>query len=303
MGHFKELYDMMKWQDYVDDRSFEKFVEPTVKVPKNSTIFSFGGCVNRDIEESLKHEYFFPFLSYTGVGSEFVDIYPTIKLKTTGILNKNTPASIVEELEWFIECENDFEKATWDKFAYEEDGDKVIDTGMRGYVPVTVERFYERRKEVYEIYKHMRTASLIFLVYGQVEQKFYKNKPLEHFSKGGKILENAINVIPDENIVIEQVVYASSLVRNINPKSPIVLSVVAAPNISTLSNKHIFIANFEDKIKLLRATKMSNDYYFPMYEMTASLGNELYDDWDERHWTKESLRDITMAFKKFISLE
>ena len=294
----------MKWQDYVDDKSFEKFVEPTIKVPKNSTIFSFGNCVVRDIEISLKHEYFFPFLSYTGVGSEFVDTYTLpVPLKPTGILSKFTPASIIAELEWFIECEIDFEKTTWDKFAFEVEDNKVIDVGMRMYIPVTIERFYERRKEVYEIYKHMRTASVIFLFYNQVEQKFYKNKPLDHLSRGGKLLENAINVIPDENEVKKQIDYASSLARKINPKTPIVSSVIAIPNIATLTGKHIAIANIEDKIKLLRATKMSNDYYFPMYEMTASLGNELYDDWDERHWTGEALQGVTMAFKKFISFE
>jgi hypothetical protein len=268
---------------------------------KNSKVFTIGSCFARNIEEVLENDFQFPITEYLGNKFEYQ------ARRTRGILNKFTPGSIFHELDWLSSILNNgnFEEITKDYFCFELNDELCIDLGLQNFVPVTFNRFYERRKEILNIYSQIKDSESIIITFGLIEEWRYKDKPIQHafnrkemIKKGKNELSFSILTNDDTEKIINQIV---NKIFSINKKIKIILTVSPVPLDTTFSNKHIIVANSLSKSTLRSSLNLiinkKNIDYFPSYEMINCYGPNAFEA-DLRHVKNEVVNNIFLLFKK-----
>lgn len=291
-----------RWLAYVENiqknKPFDNVHEPKFYIKNREKVFTIGSCFARNIEEILENKYDFPVLTYEGIDGEYMG------RRKRGILNKFTPETILWELEWLCDCLNngdEFEKITDKYFKYVLSSSNVIDTGLQQFISVTDSRFYERRKEIYRVYKQLLESDVLIVTFGLIEQFYLNSRPIQHAMNNKELIQNEtftfqlLDIKKTEKI-IDKII---ELVKQLNPNIKIILTVSPVPLEKTFSKNHILKANTYSKstlrIALEKYNNIKNIDYFPSFEMVSAYGPNAFEK-DIRHVRSEVVSYVFNIF-------
>lgn len=272
-------------------------LNPKFKLENQNTIFTIGSCFARNIEQHLKRAGCkVPTLDF-GVPKE------EWQFRRNGILNKYTPAAIYQDVEWAGQNYKNggFDIKYCSKLMYECKDGSVIDTNLGGFIPVSKERFTERRKEIYTVYEKLFTAECIVITLGLVEtwydeeQKYFiQTAPIQRSIENKDRFTFKILSFNDCKRFIED---AISIIKEINPQAKFLISTSPVPLERTFSGQDIITANLYSKSTLRSVCGdviLNNDYidYFPSFE--SVMLTKSWDVWmeDRRHVTDDFVNKI-----------
>lgn len=291
-----------RWTSYVENiqknKPFENIQEPKFYIENGEKIFTIGSCFARNIEEVLENKFNFPILTYEGNDGEYRG------KRKRGILNKFTPETILWELEWLVDClnhKNKFRNITDKYFKYVLSNNNIIDTGLQQFISVSDSRFYERREEIYEIYKQLKESDSVIITFGLIEQFYLNSRPIQHAMNNKEIIQNEIfkfkllDIKKTEKIINKIIV----LIKQLNPNIKLILTVSPVPLEKTFSKNHILIANTYSKstlrVALEKYNKIKNVDYFPSFEMVSAYGANAFEN-DLRHVRNEIVNYVFNIF-------
>lgn len=248
-------------------------MNPSFLIQPGAKVFTIGSCFARNIEEHLQRLGFkIPMLDFRVPREECA-------ARANGILNKFTPAAICQEIDWakriFLKG-GVITEADSTAFLYECGDGSCIDTDLARFVPVARERFFQRRSQIYDVFKEAFNSAYVVITPGLIEAWFdrdtgvYIDKaPLgkdfaRHRSRFGfqvlsyaqcrEFIQNTIDAI-----------------RDINQEAKFLITTSPVPLSRTFTDKDVIIANTYSK-SLLRTVAgdiaASNKHvdYFPSYE-------------------------------------
>ncbi len=264
-------------------------VRASFEVPQGGTIFTIGSCFAREIEENLRRlGYRVPTLDYRAPACEAVAGRPTRPF------NKYTPADIHQELDWTAKIyERDRRPRQEDSstFAYRLSDDRIRDLALAGKPAVTEERFFERRRRLYEIWEQVFRADGVVLTLGLIEAwsgphgVALVDPPF--FALGSSDEELFEFRVLEFEACRELLERSLSLIRRLNPGVRFLITTSPVPMSQSFSDEDILVANTYSKA-VLRAVcgALVEDYedveYFPSYEsVTLTQDTEVWDD--QRH--------------------
>jgi hypothetical protein len=271
---------------------------PTFKLDKNDKIFTIGTCFVRTMENHLvKLGYQIPMLSFSSPPQE----YPH---RPNGILNKYSPASIFQELDWCEQVYLEGGRVTAknvEKLLYACKNNQFIDLHLAAFVPVTRERALARRQEVYDVFSNYFSSQGVIITLGMIEvwqdlktQLFIQRNPSEE-------MKNDMRRFVFKRLSYQEcydyVQNSISLIRKYCPDCKILITTSAVPFRETFSNEDVITANTYSK-SVLRAVcgelinNNLNIDYFPAFE-TISLTKDwrVFDD-DMRHVSDHFVKKI-----------
>jgi tetratricopeptide (TPR) repeat protein len=248
-------------------------LNPSFRIQPGAKIFTIGSCFARNIEEYL-HQLGFriPTLDFKVPTEE----YPA---RPNGILNKYTPAAIFQEIDWtrrIFQRGGEITESDSALFLYECTDGSCIDTNLGGFIPVSKDRFFERRRQVYETFKEVFSANHVVITLGLVEAWFDQEKgiyiqesPIRKDFAGsrGRFAFQALTY-SHCNQFIQNTIDA---IRHFNNETKFLITTSPVPLSRTFTDKDVIIANTYSK-SVLRTVAgdiaASNPYvdYFPSYE-------------------------------------
>jgi len=248
-------------------------VTPSFQIHAGAQVFSIGSCFARNIEHNLQQLGFrIPMLDF-GVPREEHTGQPN------GILNKYTPAAIFQEIEWarkIFASGRKIAEADSADFLYECADGLSIDTNLRGFVPVTRERFFQRRSQIYEVFKEMFSSDCVVMTLGLVEAWFDREKGVyiqecptgKYFArKGARFGFERLTYLQCHKFVQSSI----DAIRDVNKDAKFLITTSPVPLSRTFTDDDVIVANMYSK-SVLRAVAgdvaESNTYvdYFPSYE-------------------------------------
>ena len=279
------------------DGAISPVVGEAFKLTSDATVITIGSCFARNIEEHLS------VIGVTLPAFEFVAPYAESTNRPNGILNKFTPSAIKEELAWAhsVLFENvDFNQSI-DKFRYEITSEEVIDLQLN-YAPVTNKRFIERRAQILEIYKEMRSADCVTITLGLVERWLDTKNSLSIF--GAPTTKELLR--EKDRFQFAPLSFSEAkaetqamieIIHKINPKIKVLITTSPVPLNKTFKNEDVVVANMQSK-STLRAVcgeiceEFNNVCYFPSYEMVTFRDPELAFGEDLRHVNDHVVGDV-----------
>lgn len=141
-------------------------VRPSFALDRGASIFTIGSCFARNIEQHLARLGFHvPTLAFKVPPTEWSG-------RPNDILNKYTAPSIWQEIRWASDIYRRGGAVTaedCDGFAYDLGNGRVVDNNLCGLVPVSVQRFVERRRQVYRVMAAAFSASCVVVTPGLAE--------------------------------------------------------------------------------------------------------------------------------------
>jgi tetratricopeptide (TPR) repeat protein len=144
--------------------------KPSFQLRQGAKIFTIGSCFARNIEQHLDRLGFrVPTLGFRVPAEEWR------RRDDAGILNKYTPATIFQEIQWtkkILSQGGNITESDSTMFLYECDDGSCIDTNLGRFVPVTRERFFQRRQQVYEVCKEVFISDYVVITLGLIEAWF-----------------------------------------------------------------------------------------------------------------------------------
>lgn len=252
-------------------------VLPTFGLSPGDMVFTIGSCFARNVEEHLARlgiavpvtEFSVPSAEWSGRGA--------------GILNKYTPPSIHQDVEWTARVllrDDILTERDCSTFRYPTRDDLVIDTNLGGNVPVGVDRFLERRREIYRINRKIFEASCVVMTLGHVESWFdrkagiyIQDAPLDRalFSDQDERFE--LHIL-DHSESLAHIRAAMNRIRSINPEIRFLVTTSPIPLGRTFTNDDVITANSYSKSTLRAvAGDLSREFpmcdYFPSYEIAS----------------------------------
>lgn len=294
---------MNKWSNFaasLETGNWEEMTSPTFRLDKKSSVFTIGSCFARNIEDILSQSFEFPIANYEHQKGEYSGARPR------GILNKFTPLCMLSELEWLFEINLlgiDFEDATATRFLYlnEEQGEG-IDLGLQQYIPVSLERFWERRRHIYSIYNEILSVDCVVLTLGLIEQWYYKLLVVQHAPNNRQTLKGkdffGFEVLQYE-AVEDALKRILKIIKTLNKNVKILFTISPVPLEKTFSGDHICVANAKSKATLLSAASSVLEKgevdYFPSYEIVSMLGSEAFEK-DKRHVKNSAVEKVCNEF-------
>lgn len=143
-------------------------IRPKFSLAGVRSIYTIGSCFARNIEEHFDRAgYDVPTLRFTVPVSEWRGD------RSNGIINKYTPPSIHQELEWALRvrrARSDEARTALLAEPLLEVGDGlVVDVELAGYGPVTRARGVERRRQLYEMVEEAFRSDVVTMTLGLVE--------------------------------------------------------------------------------------------------------------------------------------
>jgi len=253
---------------------------PSFQIHSGAKIFTIGSCFARNIEEHLYRLGFkIPTLEFRVPREEWA-------ARANGILNKYTPAAIFQEIEWARNILLKGGKVTESdsaSFLYECAEGACIDTNLGGFVPVTRERFFERRSQIYDTFKEAFSADYIVMTLGLVEVWFDREKGvyIQESPVGKNFTRNRERFgfqTLSYNDCREFVQRSIDAIRSVNQEVKFLITTSPVPLSRTFTGKDVIIANTYSK-SLLRtvagdiATANKHVDYFPSYESVMLTKN------------------------------
>lgn len=269
-------------------------VNPSFQLQPGAKVFTIGSCFARNIERNLqKLGFHVPTLAFS---------VPREEALNNSILNKYTPAAIFQEIDWakniFVKG-GDLTEADSADFLYECEDGSCIDTNLRRFVPVTRERFFQRRKDLYELAKEMFSADCTVMTLGLIEAWFDREKGLYiQQCPTGKNFAPKRDRFGFERLTYPQchefIQGSIDAIRAINPDAKFLITTSPVPLLRTFTEDDVLVANMQSK-SVLRAVAgevtASNKHvdYFPSYESVT-----LTKSWTV--WRSDDLRHVSDAF-------
>lgn len=266
-------------------------LNPRFQIETGAKIFTIGSCFARNIEEHVARLGFdIPMLRFTVPNEEW-------QFRPAGILNKYTPASIFQEIDWTARVHRAGGTVTPELCApFRYDCEKgVIDTNIDGFVPVTEERFLQRRKDIYDVFKEVFESDCVIITLGLIEAWYDTENDV--FIQAAPVGRNFKNADQFEFRVLG---YAESLdfidrsialVRDVNPNARFMITTSPVGLNRTFANNDVIIENTFSKA-LLRTVCGELYYkydfldYFPSFESVF-----LTKSWDIWHTDKRHVTD------------
>ncbi len=254
-------------------------IAPKFQIPPTAKFFCVGSCFARNVELELIYRDI-PVLSKAIISPrEEFDHRPT------GIVNKYTTASILNEFEWILhppppEAVLIETKRGW------------LDLQLHTVSPVTRERGIERRQYMMcDYFARLRQADVVIITLGYVEtwfdneSGFYLNMAPPHpqvRDHCGRFHVERTDVAANLKHLIE----IRKALEQLSPECRIIITVSPVPMNATFSGTDVAIANAYSKATLRAAAEMfanafSNVDYFPSYELAMLSRRECVfkDDW------------------------
>lgn len=264
-----------KWPN----RSAENRLEPECwpqfatkfQLRPTDTVFTIGSCFARNIEEYFDRLGFrLPMLEFEAPSHESPN-------RPNGILNKYTPATIHQELEWtarILDRDGLVTETDIAPFTLVQPRGMVSDLGMGG-PPVTPERALERRRQSFEAFRHAFTAEVVVITLGLIEDWWDSANQIH------------LNSTPDMGMIrkypgrflFNHMDFEQALKRTVNSlellnrdgERNILLTVSPVPLRRSFTGDDVIVANTYSK-SVLRAVagqmekRYQNVTYFPSYE-------------------------------------
>jgi hypothetical protein len=146
----------------IDGRLFPH-VKPSFRIDFNAkpTVFTIGSCFARNIEEALVDlgcGVQVPTLSFSVPKSEWAE-------RKNGLLNEYNAGAISQRILWALEDREAPERTIVDGAH----GEGFADLLLPGNIGVPYARAVERRREIFEVYKWLKTADLVIITLGLIE--------------------------------------------------------------------------------------------------------------------------------------
>lgn len=280
-----------------DDDVFTMKHDPKFEINPDSKFFCIGSCFARNIEEHLLYsgldvlskKIISPLSEWTG--------------RTTGIANKFTSASMLNEVRWAIEPPQ-FE----DPGLYTETGEGWTDLQLApGVRAVPLERAIERRRYLTtDYFARLKEADVVVMTLGLIEVWYdrrigaYLNAAPSMWSVRREPDRYWLEVTtPEANVAaLEEI---QSNLKTLNPGVKIIVTVSPVPMAATFSGVDVVRANTLSK-SVLRAAAETFSHknvdvdYFPSFEIVTQSPRDVAYGADRLHVTDRIVGPVTQFF-------
>jgi hypothetical protein len=266
-------------------------ITPSFKVKSGAKVFTMGSCFARNIEEQLALLGFdLPTLAFSVPDNEWPG------LRKNGILNKYTPAAVYQEIHWASEIfkrGDGFIPSDADQMRFDMADGQVVDLHLGGLVPVTAERFIERRKDIYDVYAHVFSSDLIALTFGLTESwsEIKTGLHIHQPPASRQLIRKAADyefVNLDYEACLDYMRRTVAILKDLNPNASIIVTTSPVPLNATFTEQDVIVANMLSKSTLRSALgklaiETENLDYFPSYESVMLSPTQAAFEDDLRH--------------------
>lgn len=291
-----------QWADDIDRFGQSVFTvshTPKFAIARDARFFCIGSCFARNIEEHLL---------YSGLEVLSKRIVAPIEEwsgRSTGLINKFTSHSILNEIEW-LASPPDFN----DPSLYAETGEGWLDLQLApGVRPVTFERAVERRRYMTETYfARLKQADVVVMTLGLVE--VWRDERLGVYLNAApsiwsvrrqpgrytlEVLDVAANVAALES--------ARAALKALRPDLRFIVTVSPVPMAATFTGVDVVVANTLSKSTLRAAAnafvRAHDDVdYFPSYEIVTHSPRDFAYGEDRLHVTDRIVGPVTDTFTR-----
>lgn len=176
-----------------------------------------------------------------------------------------------------------------------------VDLDLGGLVPVSHERFVERRRDLLDAFRTLRTTDVVVLTLGQTESWIYQPRDL-HWS-GAPAVASLRTFWPDTRLVTidvddvrQHLVTTVDRLRSINPGVRILLTVSPVPASRYWTGTPALRAYWQGKLTLWEAAQRivsevgAGVHYFPSFE-AVHLAPDAWSE-DRLHVTDAAVRNV-----------
>lgn len=288
-----------KWPDRVSKRIeplATPALAPSFAVAPDSAVFTIGSCFARNIEIALRDR---------GLRIPTLDLQlPERELMAgtglrTGILNKYTPFSMLNEVE---QLERDDDGS---RFLIEAGDDAWWDGQLHSHETVTGERGLKRRRRIRRLYAEAIAESAVVIVtLGLIEawwdeaEQLYLNDTVPRFiveRHPGRFFFETLSI----DKTVDAVVRLVAALHALNPTQKMLLTVSPVPFQRSFSGSDAIVANSYSKAALrvaaeVAARSFSHVDYFPSYE-TVTLSDRTMSWEDDLVHVKPAMIDHNVA--------
>lgn len=264
-------------------------VTPGFRLQAGQTVFTIGSCFARTIEDHLARlGCRTPMLDLVLPASEFNG-------KPGGALNRFHPPAFRQTIEWAAAIHDRDGKVTWadvELFAMQSDERGYIELDTAVGVPVSQERFVERRQQIFDVVRTAFEADCLMMTPGLIEAWFDRRTGLyihqapitrAQRREGDRFCFRLL----DYDECLADLLTTIDLVRARNPKVKVLVTTSPIPLHVTFTGQDIRIANTHSKAVLRAACgaipllRPEVDY-FPSYESVVLTGGKAWHG-DRRH--------------------
>ena len=287
----KQKSDVAKWATATGRLGPDVFPVPRCRfrLPAGASVFTIGSCFARNIEEHLSLiGCRVPTLDFSVPKNEW-------RTRPNGILNKYTPAAIFQEIAWAqrVSESGGFVPESCDEMRWELKDGRVVDLQLGGYVPVSEERFLERRRQVYELFSKAFACDCVTITLGMIEAWRHKRTGLfiQSAPVTRELLRNADQfefVVLNYDDCMEFVERSVLTLRSCNPEARILITTSPVPMEKTFTGRDVVIANMTSKSTLRTVAERVADTfddvdYFPSYEAVVMQDPKVSYEKDRMH--------------------
>jgi tetratricopeptide (TPR) repeat protein len=293
-----------RWDSIIEEFDGEVWPEltPSFSIRPGDVVFTIGSCFARNIEAHLDAlGCQVPMLSLD---------FPTEELngQPRSAMNRFHPPAFRQCLEWTAAIHDRDGRVTWadcEPMAIQcskAPDETFFDMDMAGAIPVSRERFIERRQHIYEVFATVFSAACMMMTPGVVEAFRDKQTGLYLF---GAPTNKAMLAQPDrweyEALSYEQclqdMLAAIDVVRARNPGVKVLVTTSPVPLGVTFSGRDVRIANSYSKSVLravcdVVATRRPLVDYFPSFETVTLSAPHLAWRPDRLHVTQRLISKI-----------
>jgi GSCFA family len=290
-------HDHSRW-DKIAERFNSDFMSvvlaPKFKISATDRFFCVGSCFARNLELELIYRDI-PVLS-----KRIISPREEFSHRPTGVVNKYTTASILNELEWVLSVPSPEDVLIETRRGW-------LDLQLHTVTPVPLERGIERRRYMTEDYfARLRQADVVIMTLGYVEtwfdaaSGFYLNMApsrAEVREHCGRFHLERTDVATN----LKHLVRIRDVLNQLSPGCRIVITVSPVPMNATFSGGDVAVANAYSKATLRAAAQMFADAfcdvdYFPSYELAMLSRREAVFKDDRIHVEDRCVEHIMDGF-------
>jgi tetratricopeptide (TPR) repeat protein len=264
-----------RWKAIADEFAGDVWPElnPSFRIRPGEKIFTIGSCFARNIERHLEAvgcrvpmmEFRLPPEEWSGGAN--------------AAMNKFHPPAFRQCLEWTAGIYDRDGVVAWpdcERLAFDWGDGCFFDMDMGATVPVSRERFLERRQHIYDIFSTAFSADCLMMTPGLIEAwrdvttGLYVHEPPTHKTMVARRDRWEFEILSYEQCLAD-LLAAIDVVRARNPEVKVLVTTSPVPLSATFSGQDIRIANTYSK-SVLRAVCGAVTFqrpkvdYFPSYE-------------------------------------
>ena len=280
--------------DRFDAEFMSIFAEPKFEISQSDRVFCIGSCFARNVEEHMIYR------DFDVLSKKIVSPKSEFGNRPTGIVNKYTTHSILNEIAWLGQAPN------WQDILVQS-AEGWMDFQLHTDAPVSISRALERRKYINEEYfTRIADASLLIITLGLIET-WYDSHSGAHLNvspsfaliKGypGRFQMKRTTVAENYDNLVE----IRRHVKNVSPKCKMIITVSPVAMAATFSGEDVVQANTYSKSVLRVAAQQLVDAYddidyFPSYELAMMSPRAKAFHKDCLHVSEFAIRRIIDAF-------